>query len=99
MASIKNLKKDIDSVMSLVISDCFMVIEQNQKVNREAILDIVSETLIEHRKLRIRACYPDGKNNPELVKQHYKKLISDLLSAADELFKKLSAEIKKVALD
>lgn len=99
MASIKNLKKDIDSVMSLVISDCFMVIEQNSKVNREAVLDIISETLVEHRKLRIRAGYPDGKDNPALVKQHYKKLAADLLSTADESFKKLSAEVKKVALN
>ena len=96
MASIKNLKKDIDSIMSLVINDCFMVIEQNHKVNREAILNIVSETLVEHRKLRIRASYPDGKDNAKLVKQHYKKLVADLLGSADELFKKLSAEIKKV---
>jgi predicted nucleic-acid-binding protein len=97
MASIKNLKKDIDYVMSLVISDCLAVIEQNQKVNREAVLDILSETLVEHSKLRDRACCPDGKDNPKLVKQYYKKLAADLLGAADESFKKLSAEVKKVA--
>ena len=96
MASIKNLKKDIDSIMSLAVCDCLMAIELNPKVNREAVLDIVCETLVEHRKLRIRACCPDGKNNPKLVKQHYKKLIDDLLSTADESLEKLSAEIKKV---
>jgi hypothetical protein len=97
MASRKNLKKDIDFLISLVISDCFMVMEQNSKVNNEAILEIVSEIIVEHRNLRIRACRPDGKSNPALVKQHYKKLVEDLLATADVAFEKLSAEIKKVA--
>jgi hypothetical protein len=95
MASIKKLKKDIDYVISLVISDCFMVMEQNTNINHEAVIDIVRETLAEDYKLRIRACHPDGKGNPTLVKQHYKKLVADLLSTTDESFKKLSAEVKK----
>ncbi|MDR2911413.1 MAG: hypothetical protein LBV47_08670 [Bacteroidales bacterium] len=95
MASIKNLKKDIDYIISLVISDCFMVMEHNTNVNHEAVIDIVKDTLAEHYKLHTRACHPDGKGNPKLVKQHYKKLIADLLSTADESFKKLSAEVKK----
>lgn len=95
MASIKKLKKEIDYVISLVIGDCFMVMELNTNVNQEAVIDIVGETLAKHYKLRIRACHPDDKGNPALVKQYYKKLISDLLGTADESFKKLSAEVKK----
>ncbi len=97
MASKKNLKKDIDFLMSLVISDCFMVLEQNSKVNREAVLEIVSEAIIEHRNLRVRANHPDVKDNSKMVKQFYNKLVADMLITADKAFEKLSAEIKKVA--
>ena len=97
MASIKNLKKDIDLIMSLVINDCFFVLNENSKVSEENILDIVREVIVKHRELRVRTNHPDGKDNPKLVKQHYKKITDDLLNAADEALEKLSAEVKKVA--
>ena len=31
MASVKDLKKDIDVLMSLVLNDCFSVLEYNEK--------------------------------------------------------------------
>ena len=97
MASVKNLKKDIDLIMSLVINDCFFVLNENSKVSEENILDIVREVIVKHRELRVRTNHPDGKNNPKLIKQHYKKIAEDLLNAADEALEKLSAEVKKVA--
>lgn len=97
MASIKNLKKDIDLVMSLVISDCFLVLEENSKVEDEKVLDIVKEVIVKHREFRVRANHPDGKENPKMVKQFYKKLIDDLLDVADESLEKLSELVKKAA--
>ena len=35
MASKKDLKKDIDLLMSLVLNDCFYVLEYNTKVRAE----------------------------------------------------------------
>jgi hypothetical protein len=97
MASVKNLKKDIDLIMSLVINDCFFVLNENSKVSEENILDIVREVIVKHRELRVRTNHPDGKDNPKLIKQHYRKIAEDLLNAADEALEKLSAEVKKVA--
>lgn len=96
MASVKNLKKDIDVIMSLVINDCFLVLEQNTKVNNENVLEIITEVIQKHRELRIRSKHPDGKDNPKLVKAHYNSIISDMLSEADSALEKLSAEVKKV---
>ena len=96
MASIKNVKKDIDLVMSLALSDCFYVLEQNEKVAEKTVMKIAGEIISKHRELRIRANHPDGKDNPKLVKQFYKQLGSDLLIAADSALEKLSAEVKKV---
>ncbi len=96
MASVKELKKDIDLIMSLALSDCFYVMEYNEKVDEKAVMKIAGEIIKEHRKLRVLSNHPDGKDNPKLVKQFYKKLITDMLGAVDSALEKLSAEVKKV---
>lgn len=97
MASVRDLKKDIDLILSLALSDCFYVLEYNQKVDEKAVYEIAGEIVQKHRELRLRAIHPDGKDNPKLVKKYYKTLIQDMLVAVDSSLEKLSAEIKKVA--
>ena len=97
MASIRDLKKDIDLIMSLALSDCFYVMEYNSQVDQDAIYKIAAEIITNHRKLRLRAIHPDGKDNPKLIKQYYKGLVNDMLKAADEALEKLSKEVQKVA--
>lgn len=97
MASVRNLKKDVDLIMSLALSDCFYVLEYNTKVNKQEVMKIADEIIRKHREFRIRANHPDGKDNPKLIKKFYNKLVADMLSAADEALEKLSAEVKKAA--
>ncbi len=97
MASIRDLKKDIDLIMSLALSDCFYVMEYNPKVDEAAVYTIAGEIVQKHREFRLRAIHPDGKDNRKLVKQYYKKLVQDMLEAADSALTKLSAEVKKAA--
>lgn len=97
MASVKNLKKDIDMVLSLALNDCFYVMEYNEKVDYDAVMKIAGDIIQEHRELRIRTNHPDGKDNPKLVKKYYQNLITDLLTITDAALEKLSAEVKKVA--
>ena len=98
MASVKDLKKDIDVLMSLVLNDCFSVLEHNSKVDNEAILKIAGEVIGKHREFRVRVNHPDGKDNPKLVRKFFSTLISDALKEADSALESLSAEVKKVAL-
>lgn len=97
MASVRNLKKDIDLIMSLTLSDCFYVMEYNSKVDQDAVYKIAGEVVTKHRDLRLRAMHPDGKDNPKMVKQYYKGLVNDMLIAADSALEKLSKEVKKAA--
>jgi len=97
MASVRNLKKDIDLIMSLALSDCFYVLEYNSKIDEEAVYAIAGEIVQKHRELRLRAIHPDGKDNTKLVKEYYKSLVQDMLKAADIALEKLSEEVKKVA--
>lgn len=97
MASIKDLKKDIDLLMSLVLNDCFYVLEYNSKVDNDAIMKLAGDVIQKHRELRLRVNHPDGKDNPKLVKKYYNELISEMLEYTDKSLERLSAEVKKVA--
>jgi hypothetical protein len=97
MASIKDLKKDIDLLMSLVLNDCFYVLEYNSKVDNDAVLKIAGDVIQKHRELRLRANHPDGKDNPKLVRKYFSSLVTDALKEADAALERLSAEVKKVA--
>jgi len=98
MASVKELKKDIDALMTLVLTDCFSVLEYNNKVSGEAVLAIAGDVVNKHRELRIRAKHPDGKQNPKIVRNYYNQLIQEALKEADAALEKLSAEVKKAAV-
>ena len=97
MASIKDLKKDIDLLMSMVLNDCFYVLEYNTKVDNDAVMKIAGDVIQKHRDLRVRVNHPDGKDNPKMVRDYYNQLSSEMLVFADASLEKLSAEIKKVA--
>jgi hypothetical protein len=83
--------------MSLVLNDCFYVLEYNEKVNDEAIMKIAGDVIQKHRELRVRVNHPDGKDNRKMVKDFYGKLTAEMLTFADASLEKLSAEVKKVA--
>lgn len=95
MASVRKFKKNIDLLMSLVLNDCFYVLEYNPKVDKEAVMAIASEIVQKHREFRKRANHPDGRDNPKHVKNYYSRLNTELLNAVDEALEKLSAEVKK----
>jgi hypothetical protein len=97
MASIKDLKKDIDMLMSLVLNDCFYIMEYNPKVDASAVMNIAGDVVEKHREFRIRVNHPDGKDDRKLVKKYYNDLAAEVLTFADEAFEALSAEVKKVA--
>jgi len=97
MASVKVLKKDIDLLMSLVLNDCFYVLEYNSKVDSEAIMKIAGDIIQKHRELRLQVNHPDGKDNPKMIKKYYNQIISEMLKFADDSLERLSAEVKKVA--
>ncbi|WP_372948434.1 hypothetical protein [Mariniphaga sp.] len=97
MASKKDLKKDIDMLMSMVLNDCFYVLEYNPKVDTKAVMKIAESIMEKHSEFRLRVNHPDGKDNPKLVKKYYNELAADVLTVADDAFEALSAEVKKVA--
>ena len=95
MASIRLLKKDIDNQVFEVISDCFIYAGLHPDSNEEEISGIISDAVDLRNELIARVNNPDGKDNPKLVKRHFKAISDDLLSGVDKLYGKLSAVSKK----
>lgn len=94
MASIKTLKKDINLLLSLVLNDCFYIVETNEKADKEKIMAIASEVLSKHKELRKRVNHPDGKNNPKLVKKYYNSIVTELLQTVDKSLESLAEAAK-----
>lgn len=95
MASIRRLKKDIQFLSAQLIGDCIDFIDTFETGNDKQVLDIITEAVSLHNNMIDRACHPDGKDNPKLVKSYYKKLRKDFIDGLDQSYRKLEELIEK----
>jgi len=91
MASIRELKKDIDYLIFEVISDCFVFSTVNPENKPDELSAIISDSVAFRNDLIARVNNPDGKDNPKIVKAYYKSVKNDLITGVDKLFDRLSA--------
>ena len=90
MASIRELKKDIDYMIFEVISDCFVYSNVHPENNSDVLSAIISDSVAFRNDLIARVNHPDGKDNPKVVKAYYKSVEKDLITGVDKLFERLS---------
>ncbi|MDR0560654.1 MAG: hypothetical protein LBG92_10830 [Prevotellaceae bacterium] len=90
MANIRNLKKDIAYLTDEIITDAQLYKYMNPDKNVELADSIIIEAVDMCNQLCSRVNNPDGKDNPKLVKQHYKAIQKDLLEKSHELFDRIS---------
>jgi hypothetical protein len=95
MASVKNLKRDIDNLIFEVISDCFIYTGLHPDNKAEDVSEIVADAVGLRNDLIYRANNPDDKDNPKNVRKHYQAIKTDLLAGVDGLCDRLSALSKK----
>jgi hypothetical protein len=95
MASVRELKKDIDYLIYEVISDCFVFSGLHPEMKSDEVSAIISDAVDFRNDLIARVNNPDGKDNPKIVKAYYKSVEKDLLSGVDKLFSRLSMMTKK----
>ena len=91
MASVRELKKDIDYLVFEVISDCFVFSGINPDNKSEELSVLISDAVNFRNDLIARVNNPDGKDNPKIIKAYYKSIEKDLLVGVDKLFNRLSA--------
>jgi hypothetical protein len=90
MASVRQLKKDIDNQLFEIISDCLLFGGLHPDKKSDEILNIIEEAVSLRNDLIARTNHPDGKDDPKIVKAHYKLIVSDLNSGVDKLCYSLS---------
>ncbi|MFN8209457.1 MAG: hypothetical protein U0T33_00625 [Bacteroidales bacterium] len=95
MASIKQLKKDIDNQIFAIISDCLLYSGLHPDNKTEEVSDIIEDAVTLRNELFARINNPDGKDNPQIVKKYYATVKADLGEGADKLCKRLSAVSSK----
>ena len=95
MASVRELKKDIDYLVYEVISDCFVFSGLHPDIKSDEVTAIISDAVNFRNDLIARVNNPDGKDNPKIVKAYYKSVEKDLLTGVDKLFSRLSSMTKK----
>ncbi|MEI6050600.1 MAG: hypothetical protein WCS03_17015 [Bacteroidota bacterium] len=95
MASVRELKKDIDYLTFEVISDCFVYSGVHPDNQSDELSAIISDAVNFRNDLIARVNNPDGKDNPKIVKAYYKSVEKDLLTGVDNLFNRLSSLSKK----
>ncbi|MFP4556879.1 MAG: hypothetical protein ACLFNU_08425 [Bacteroidales bacterium] len=90
MAKVRNVKKDIDYLVSEVISDCYAHLYIHGEKNRDKIVEII-EGVVDTRNELIKRVNNPGKDlNRKQKRKHFKEVYSDLLSTVDDSFTKLS---------
>ncbi len=95
MASLRNLKKDIDYLVFEVLSDCFIFSSIHPDNKSDELSAIISDSVAFRNDLIARVNNPDGKDNPKILKSYYKTVEKDLVTGVDKLFDRLSSLSKK----
>ncbi len=90
MANLRVIKKDIDYLVSEVISDCWTFLYINPEKKAEDVVAIINDAVEFRNSLYERVNNPSKEN----VKAHYKAINNDLLSGIDSLFQRISALTK-----
>ncbi|MCK9305452.1 MAG: hypothetical protein PHP30_09935 [Bacteroidales bacterium] len=86
MANLRVIKKDIDFLVTEVISDCWGFIYANEGKKSEEAIEIMSEAVDLRNQLFSKVNSPDKSN----IKKHYKAVNQELLKGVDALFVKIS---------
>ncbi len=86
MANLRVVKKDIDFLLTEVISDCWAFIYTNPDKKSEEAIEVISDAVELRNNLYTRVNHPDKGS----VKASYKAINQDLLKGADGLFVRIS---------
>jgi len=95
MATLRRLKKEIEFMSTQLIGDCIDLLETFDDKKDTTVLSIIEQAVTLNNSILDRACHPDGKDNPKLVKQHYRQLKTDFIKGLDQAYSQLEGLIKK----
>jgi hypothetical protein len=94
MASVKNIKKDIDYLVDEVISDSLLCISMQPVKNKENFIEIINQTVEMRNNLISKVNSAPRIAKRSEMKAYYKAIYDELISNADKSFEKLSKLIE-----
>ncbi|PKP37437.1 MAG: hypothetical protein CVT97_05730 [Bacteroidetes bacterium HGW-Bacteroidetes-14] len=86
MASLRIVKKDIDFLISEVISDCWVFMYINPDKKTDDAVAVINDAVALRNELYNRVNQRPAEN----AKKHFKAINMDLLKGVDELFVRVS---------
>ena len=88
--TLRDIKKDIDYVLSAFVEDCATCVAVNPKVSDEAASSLMEEAIDLYNELRDKAAARKVEGNK---KAYYNALRKEILERTDALYSKLSAVV------
>ena len=85
MSSIRNLKKDIQYLTSEIFTECYVKQFVKDDVDKEKLAGIMVEAIKYRNEFIARTNHYNGKENPKVVKDYFKKLRHDLYAKYIEM--------------
>ncbi len=90
MASLKDLKKDINYLVDEVIGTCLLHQYTQKKEKQEEIDNLIEEMIDFREKLIYKVNHPEERENNQSKKAYYRSLFEDLLEEVNQAFEKLN---------
>ena len=91
MASRRKLKKTIKFVSSELITDIYFRCLVSKNIEDQKVDSLVVNIMELNREYLLRVNCPDGKDNPKLVKNYFRKLFADWQIAMEKVIKEIEA--------
>nr|WP_319401534.1 hypothetical protein [uncultured Carboxylicivirga sp.] len=92
MASVKELKKDVNFLATELLTEAYVKQLLIEDVDQEKIAQVMVDAMTYRNDLISRANHPDAKDNPKMVKAYYTKLRKDMM----EKFVAISESINEI---
>ena len=88
--NLRDIKKDIDYVLSAFIEDCSLVAAVNSKVSEEKASELLDKAIDLYNELRDKVNKPEGA-----AKSYFNALRKEVLERTDALYTELSEAVQK----
>lgn len=89
--NLRDIKKDIEYVLSAFVEDCSIVAAVNPKANEAAVGELMEKAIDLYNELRDKVA---AKNIEGSKKAYFNALRKDILVKTDALYEELSAAVK-----
>ena len=89
--NLRDIKKDIEYVLSAFVEDCSIVAAVNPKANEAAVGELMEKAIDLYNELRDKVA---AKNIEGSKKAYFNSLRKDILVKTDALYEELSAAVK-----